>query len=1622
MSFDQSTKKSLFGYKLWARIAIGTGIVADFFAFLYLVLLTKSMEYAIIPLLLLLVGGVFLGLSFIIDYRYAYSIWFAVGYSLLQTIGVISLIFYTGVNVDVTMSTFAYLVYVITHLFAVGCYNLAAYTTNKLNKSSAKAGGVIVAVAFLAAAFSIFYTVTFGFFGQNIGLFDNEMVLVYEKNEDNTYVVKDVLYGRGDTVVIPEAFDGKSVTSVSAEILTKRAIKKIVIQNEKGLEIKDLEVLSQHQEGAPQIQVPIELIDYYREILFDASIELNSKSAMALCNEVTYVSCPENKSVVSFNYDFDNLPKMAQKKLLPTIILDKGSTFKLEDYVSDISYLAFVDADTEEEMKESYYQGEGYYLHSPTVEEGRYLDGMTVNSSIEVLPLSFGRVFLIDVTKGNDEKYQVPKELSAIVNGTDYGKLVRDNQLSTYVASVSDLVKREGFDVKYKVDGKDLSAETLLESLKDKNNTVIVSSWTIHAPKIIGIDGNKTYTYGDELLSLSVNAESVHNIKYQLVDSDSLVANENTFTKSRPTPADSGIYTFKVYIDDEKTSLTAEATAEASITVSKKKVEASWTLPENAVYNENAHMVSATISSDKMVFEDSSTVVTSIFDNTGEKVLSLLNAGIYRAQVTFADEDLDRLYTIINATKEIEVARCRVDAIWTNTSLVYTGKQNAPSVAVNGVSHGLECKVISDSVNAGDYTAYVEFVNDVDKRNYSINNISQDYTISAKVINAFWSNSTLQYSDTDQAPKITGFESNSLCEGDTLDLEQIRYNGLQKNAGSDYTVIASEDFLNYDISGTTSSCSFQITKAPLLISVENKEAVYDGKIFDEVFDVNYEGLLGNDTPTSVIAQLYYGDDVANAQNADTYQIVLSANTQGVDYGNYEITYTQGKSLTINKAKAKVEWGSGRLTYTSLEQHPSVTVTGVSQGSLEIVVTGAKINAGEDYVAEIALKNALDIQNYYIDSADSSLDFVINPKALTVTAENKSKVYDGKVYTGFTYTYQGLGASDTLEQVISKIEFGAEATQATNAGEYSIQMTATSGEKRANYDLRLVNGKLVISQATASVTFGNNSFVFDTVKKLPTVTVTGVALDGGARESVSFNAYAKQNNQRVEAINVGSYTTEIELTNSNYVLDSYNGSFEITPATASVVWGETSLTYSGVAQLPGVSVKGVNDLPVDFTLSTSNGAEAINVGDYVAKITLNDSNYVLTSYTKDFAIKPFTADIAWLGAEKVYSGDSQLPTAVVKGVNGTVIYSYTISTTNGAEAIDVGEYEAKITLNNNNYVLDSYTKKFTITQKEISPSFKNVTLTYNGKAQLPSFIFMGVKGEAIEYSVVANDGQSPIDVGDYVAAVALKNDNYKLLSNEVEFKIEQATASAVWGNTTLTYTGEAQLPSVTVTGVGNTQVDFTLSTENGTEAINVGDYVAKITLNDNNYKLESYTMGFKIAPMQVNVSWTDKGPYTYNGRAQKPSVTVTGVGGVNVEISVAYTELDKETVTDSVNAGTYVSIITLNNANYTIDNGDEELTYVINKRDLTITARDLTVDYTGNSFDESLTYDQEGLAETDLLSDIVEINLTGDAIGATEAGTYTIEPSKTVINDQNYNVILVNGTLTINQVVSAPDQE
>src|SRR5207237_1987430 len=102
------------------------------------------------------------------------------------------------------------------------------------------------------------------------------------------------------------------------------------------------------------------------------------------------------------------------------------------------------------------------------------------------------------------------------------------------------------------------------------------------------------------------------------------------------------------------------------------------------------------------------------------------------------------------------------------------------------------------------------------------------------------------------------------------------------------------------------------------------------------------------------------------------------------------------------------------------------------------------------------------------ASNGSVTQTVNKAHLTITADDKSKTYDGHIFTAFTATVTGFVNGDTSSVVTGAAAYTGNATSAVNAGTYTI--TPTVGLlSAANYDFTVFkNGTLTIDKAHLTV--------------------------------------------------------------------------------------------------------------------------------------------------------------------------------------------------------------------------------------------------------------------------------------------------------------------------------------------------------------------------------------------------------------------------------------------------------------------------------------------------------------------------------------------------------------------------
>ena len=300
---------------------------------------------------------------------------------------------------------------------------------------------------------------------------------------------------------------------------------------------------------------------------------------------------------------------------------------------------------------------------------------------------------------------------------------------------------------------------------------------------------------------------------------------------------------------------------------------------------------------------------------------------------------------------------------------------------------------------------------------------------------------------------------------DTSDLGgTLAYGGTAQgavNAGT-YGITASGlTSGNYDIAYVGGSLT--VNKASLTVTADGMTKTYDGHAYAGGNGVTYSGFVGGDDTSDLGGTLAYGGTAQGAVNAGTYGITAS----GLTSGNYDIAYVGG-SLTVNKASLTVTADGMTKTYDghAYAGGNGVTYSGFVGGDDASDLGGTlsyggtaqgAVNAGTYGLTASGLTSG----NYDIAYAGGSL--TVNRAALTVTANDATKTYDGTAYSGGNgVSYSGFAASDDASDLGGTLVYGGTSQGAVEKGTYGI---TASGLTSGNYDIAYAEGQLTVNEVT-----------------------------------------------------------------------------------------------------------------------------------------------------------------------------------------------------------------------------------------------------------------------------------------------------------------------------------------------------------------------------------------------------------------------------------------------------------------------------------------------------------------------------------------------------------------------------
>lgn len=346
------------------------------------------------------------------------------------------------------------------------------------------------------------------------------------------------------------------------------------------------------------------------------------------------------------------------------------------------------------------------------------------------------------------------------------------------------------------------------------------------------------------------------------------------------------------------------------------------------------------------------------------------------------------------------------------------------------------------------------------------------------------------------------------------------------------------------------------------------------------------------------------------------------------------------------------------------------------------------------------------------------------------------------------------------------------------------------------------------------------------------------------------------------------------------------------------------------------------------------------GDYTLVVTAYSNHTSLTATTevgKRINVNKKTLSVTWNEpTNDVYSGTEKTWNAEVSGVVSGDVFAFSTadySVTGASNTIlNAGEYKLNLQVPNewkNYYLLNEYSKSFTVKPKEIDVIWGNLTAEYNGYEQYPTATANGFNG-ALEVTVsgAKNTGESTVNA-------SITDANY-LLSSATKtntFTITPISVTVQWQNLSFTYNGYEQKPKAYIDGVGN---DGVINAVSVVGAKNAGTHTAVATFNNSNYAVSGTEKGFTILSKQAITVW-EKTSTIYNGQEQKPVAYINGVGGDG--------KIYADTVTGGKNAGDYTSTATFSNGNYQVSNTTSD--FSISKAKASVTWGINSFIYNGN---------------------------------------------------------------------------
>ena len=553
-----------------------------------------------------------------------------------------------------------------------------------------------------------------------------------------------------------------------------------------------------------------------------------------------------------------------------------------------------------------------------------------------------------------------------------------------------------------------------------------------------------------------------------------------------------------------------------------------------------------------------------------------------------------------------------------------------------------------------------------------------------------YTNATLsgKVGDEDLTVSATGtFADKNVGTGKTVTISELTLGG---SAVGNYTLAESGQQVS-----TIADITAKDITASGTITASNK--VYDGTT-TAVFDysgVTLTGKVEGDALSYTATGAFADKNVGTGKSIN----ITSQSLSGADVGNYNLASSNVSTTTTADITAAEITVSGitavnkvyNSTTTATLDYSGVILTGKVEGdNLSVTATGtfadANVGTGKAVTISGLTLEGTDAGNYVLAASGQQTEVTadITAKAVTITANNASRDYDGNPLTEPGFTATALEEGDTHTFTVTMT---AEST-ITNAGTQpnviatvdGVAVTTGIETPIGNYLVTTVDGTLTITGSqniTITLTMGNSTYGNDT--KTPTLTIAEYSADDATK---AFYYKVKDaddatytTTKPTKTSNAGTYTVKVVVEPYNqYLGGEATTDFTISKATLTIKAVAKTKDYLDPDPEFTYTVSGLKnserqeDVLKDCNLQRVSGE---NVGTY--NISINETTFEISpNYTRSFTEAKLTIN-------KKHLGDGETPASGI-GINMNDGNPKTVSVFNGQRALESTDYTYTITDN------------------------------------------------------------------------------------------------------------------------------------------------------------------------------------------------------------------------------------------------------------------------------------------------------------------------------------------------------